>query len=99
MKNRIPFFGLIALMLPAMALADIVYQGKLVQEWPAEAMPTFDNSRETASAVLLSTLSSPVARISTTAANWSIRAVPSSGPATTKTSAVSSSWNARSSAT
>lgn len=45
MKNRIPFFGLIALMLPAMALADIVYQGKLVQEWPAEAMPTFDNSR------------------------------------------------------
>ena len=45
MKNRIPFFGLIALMLPAIALADIVYQGKLVQEWPAEAMPTFDNSR------------------------------------------------------
>ncbi|MBQ3719634.1 MAG: M6 family metalloprotease domain-containing protein [Fibrobacter sp.] len=45
MKNRIPFFGLIALMLPAMALADIVYQGKRVQEWPAEAMPTFDNSR------------------------------------------------------
>jgi M6 family metalloprotease-like protein len=32
-------------MLPAMALADIVYQGKRVQEWPAEAMPTFDNSR------------------------------------------------------
>jgi len=47
MKNRIPFFGLIALMLPAMALADIVYQGKRVQEWPAEAMPTFDNSRGT----------------------------------------------------
>lgn len=45
MKNRIPFFGLIALMLPAMAFADIVYQGKRVQEWPAEAMPTFDNSR------------------------------------------------------
>lgn len=45
MKNRIPFFGLIALMLPAMALADIVYLGKRVQEWPAEAMPTFDNSR------------------------------------------------------
>ena len=45
MKNRIPFFGLIALMLPTMALADIVYQGKRVQEWPAEAMPTFDNSR------------------------------------------------------
>lgn len=45
MKNRIPFFSLIALMLPAMALADIVYQGKRVQEWPAEAMPTFDNSR------------------------------------------------------
>lgn len=43
MKNRIPFFGLIALMLPAMALADIVYQGKRVQEWPAEAMPTFNN--------------------------------------------------------
>ena len=47
MKNRIPFFSLIALMLPAMALADIVYQGKRVQEWPAEAMPTFDNSRGT----------------------------------------------------
>ena len=45
MKNRIPFFSLIALMLPAMAFADIVYQGKLVQEWPAEARPTFDNSR------------------------------------------------------
>lgn len=45
MKNRIPFFSLIALMLPAMALADIVYQGKRVQEWPAEAMPTFNNSR------------------------------------------------------
>lgn len=43
MKNRIPFFGLIALMLPAMAFADIVYQGKRVQEWPAEAMPTFNN--------------------------------------------------------
>ena len=47
MKNRIPFFGLIALMLPAMAFANIVYQGKRVQEWPAEAMPTFDNSRGT----------------------------------------------------
>ena len=47
MKNRIPFFSLIALMLPAMAFADIVYQGKRVQEWPAEAMPTFDNSRGT----------------------------------------------------
>lgn len=45
MKNMIPFFSLIALMLPAMAFADIVYQGKRVQEWPAEAMPTFDNSR------------------------------------------------------
>lgn len=45
MKNRIPYFCIIALMLPAMALADIVYQGKLVQEWPAEARPTFDNSR------------------------------------------------------
>lgn len=43
MKNRIPFFGLIALMLPAMAFADIVYQGKRVQAWPAEAMPTFNN--------------------------------------------------------
>lgn len=43
MKNRIPFFGLIALMLPTMALADIVYQGKRVQEWPTEAMPTFNN--------------------------------------------------------
>ena len=43
MKNRIPFFSLIALMLPAMAFADIVYQGKRVQEWPAEAMPTFNN--------------------------------------------------------
>ena len=43
MKNKIPFFSLIALMLPAMAFADIVYQGKRVQEWPAEAMPTFNN--------------------------------------------------------
>ena len=55
MKNRIPFFGLIALMLPAMALADIVYQGKRVQEWPAEAMPTFDNSRGAPQRALMKT--------------------------------------------
>ena len=55
MKNRIPFFSLIALMLPAMAFADIVYQGKLVQEWPAEAMPTFDNSRGAPQRALMKT--------------------------------------------
>ena len=55
MKNRIPFFSLIALMLPAMALADIVYQGKRVQEWPAEAMPTFDNSRGAPQRTLMKT--------------------------------------------
>ena len=55
MKIRIPVFGLIALMLPAMAFADIVYQGKLVQEWPAEAMPTFDNSRGAPQRALMKT--------------------------------------------
>ena len=55
MKIRIPVFGLIALMLPAMALADIVYQGKRVQEWPAEAMPTFDNSRGAPQRALMKT--------------------------------------------
>ena len=55
MKIRIPVFGLIALMLPAMAFADIVYQGKLVQEWPAEAMPTFDNSRGAPQRTLMKT--------------------------------------------
>ena len=47
MKNKIlPISFLSGLLLfPATLFADIVYQGKLVQEWPAEAMPTFDNSR------------------------------------------------------
>ena len=43
MKTKIAF-GLL-LLLPTMLFADIVYQGKRVQEWPEEAMPTFDNSR------------------------------------------------------
>ena len=38
-------FGLL-LILPAMLFADIVYQGRLVQSWPSEAMPKkFDNHR------------------------------------------------------
>ena len=45
MKNKFLLYGLIALALPTTLFADIVYQGKRVQEWPAEAMPTFDNSR------------------------------------------------------
>ncbi|MBO7513082.1 MAG: M6 family metalloprotease domain-containing protein [Fibrobacter sp.] len=46
MKTKI-IFGLLSsiLLLPTMLFADIVYKGKKVQEWPEEAMPTFDNSR------------------------------------------------------
>ena len=33
----------ILLMFPTMLFADIVYQGKRVQEWPEEARPTFNN--------------------------------------------------------
>ena len=34
---------LLLLALPTMLFADIVYQGKRVQEWPEEARPTFNN--------------------------------------------------------
>ena len=44
MKTKI-IFGLLSsiLLLPTMLFADIVYQGKRVQEWPEEARPTFNN--------------------------------------------------------
>ena len=41
MKNKFLLYGLIALALPTTLFADIVYQGKRVQEWPEEARPTF----------------------------------------------------------
>jgi len=45
MKTKI-VFGLLSslLLLPTMLFADIVYQGKRVQEWPEEARPTFNGS-------------------------------------------------------
>ena len=45
MKTKI-IFGLLSciLLLPTMLFADIVYQGKRVQEWPEEARPTFNNT-------------------------------------------------------
>lgn len=47
MKNKILPFSILSglLLLPTTLFADIVYQGKRIQEWPAEARPTFDNSR------------------------------------------------------
>lgn len=36
-------FLCILLLFPTMLFADIVYQGKRVQEWPEEARPTFNN--------------------------------------------------------
>lgn len=39
------FFGCAILSLCQTSFADIVYQGKRVQEWPAEAFTKFDNSR------------------------------------------------------
>lgn len=45
MRSRIRLFSLLFLLLPTMLFADIVYQGKRVESWPAEAMPSFDNSR------------------------------------------------------
>ena len=44
MKTKI-IFGLLSsiLLLPTMLFADIVYQGKRVQEWPKEARPSFNN--------------------------------------------------------
>ena len=44
MKTKI-ILGLLSsiLLLPTMLFADIVYQGKRVQEWPEEARPTFNN--------------------------------------------------------
>ncbi|SHK50416.1 M6 family metalloprotease domain-containing protein [Fibrobacter sp. UWB12] len=44
MKTKIAFGLLMGLLLlPTMLFADIVYQGKRVQEWPEEARPTFNN--------------------------------------------------------
>ena len=44
MKTKIAFGVLSSLLLlPTMLFADIVYQGKRVQEWPEEARPTFNN--------------------------------------------------------
>ncbi|WP_405324460.1 M6 family metalloprotease domain-containing protein [Fibrobacter sp.] len=45
MRTKI-VFGLLSslLLLPTMLFADIVYQGKRVQEWPDEARPTFNGS-------------------------------------------------------
>ena len=40
-KNALSLF--ILLLFPTMLFADIVYQGKRVQEWPEEARPTFNN--------------------------------------------------------
>ena len=45
MKNKLPLLSLILLVLPTALFADIVYQGKRVQSWPAEAMPKFSNSQ------------------------------------------------------
>ena len=45
MKNKLPLLSLILLALPTALFADIVYQGKKVQSWPAEAMPKFSNSQ------------------------------------------------------
>lgn len=39
------FFGCLAAALSNTAFADIVYQGKRVQAWPAEAITKFDNTR------------------------------------------------------
>lgn len=43
MKKNV--LSLCLLLLPTTLFADIVYQGKRVQSWPEEAMPTFNNSR------------------------------------------------------
>lgn len=43
MKKNV--LSLCLLLLPTTLFADIVYQGKRVQSWPKEAMPTFNNSR------------------------------------------------------
>ena len=44
MKTKIAFGLLMGLLLlPTMLFADIVYQGKRVQEWPEEARPSFNN--------------------------------------------------------
>ena len=44
MKNRILPICLLLSMLPTMAFADIVWQGKRVAAWPEEAMPRFNNN-------------------------------------------------------
>ena len=55
MKNN--FLPLVVLLLafPSAVLADIVYQGKKVQAWPAEAMPTFNNTAAQSRALLKTT--------------------------------------------
>ena len=55
MKNCLLHLSLALISLPTMLFADIVYQGKRVQEWPAEAMPTFDNSRGAQTHALMKT--------------------------------------------
>ena len=47
MKNKFSTLIFLSslLLLPTMLFADIVYQGKRVQEWPEEARPTFNNQR------------------------------------------------------
>ena len=50
MKTKIAFGLLLgSLLFPTMLFADIVYQGKRVQEWPEEARPTFTGSKASAS--------------------------------------------------
>ena len=47
MKNKFLFLCLLSLTLPTTLFADIVWQGKRVQSWPEEAMPTFNNVAQT----------------------------------------------------
>ena len=50
MKTKIAFGLLLgSLLFPTTLFADIVYQGKRVQEWPEEARPTFTGSKASAS--------------------------------------------------
>lgn len=56
MKTKITFGLLMGLLLlPTMLFADIVYQGKRVQEWPEETRPTFNGSGARPSFVLART--------------------------------------------
>ena len=47
MKNKFLFLCLLSQTLPTTLFADIVWQGKRVQSWPEEAMPTFNNVAQT----------------------------------------------------